>query len=435
MDKDAEFTYFMVLTVLMTMASLHNLVKSILLCRDNRANDLKISIIKLILNLSGLSYSIFNIGVLLTKNTTSLPECLTVTYLQMITNFAFSESIMIFLVWKLRKFKTSKMDDFIGYGLLFTRSLLHIIYIVFVRPQIILDNNTTLCDNDANHGRIFLLIMTINDLLIDVYVAFRFIQYIRRNLKSSQNDQPFYSSYKLIIWNSLRISMISIQHINTIIIKPPIFDYTIETIIFIILSYVITFNVGGSDDDHHLNENSLESGNYKGKNVKNDDNNNNDDDTTSDDEEVILRASNGMLLDMPLKNVRDEIKMEQKYKIEKLDPSGDVGILKQSLSFYEVASMILGRDMQFTNKNLILRNVRRRSHNNSLKGFRTKQRKLKNRLLIVYIIRFEVSYMFQPDKIGIIIHSKLNYIKPFDLFSYNKVQKRIVCFQFVLSKF
>ncbi|CAG8478349.1 23035_t:CDS:2 [Rhizophagus irregularis] len=318
MDKDAEFTYFMVLTVLMTMASLHNLVKSILLCRDNRANDLKISIIKLILNLSGLSYSIFNIGVLLTKNTTSLPECLTVTYLQMITNFAFSESIMIFLVWKLRKFKTSKMDDFIGYGLLFTRSLLHIIYIVFVRPQIILDNNTTLCDNDANHGRIFLLIMTINDLLIDVYVAFRFIQYIRRNLKSSQNDQPFYSSYKLIIWNSLRISMISIQHINTIIIKPPIFDYTIETIIFIILSYVITFNVGGSDDDHHLNENSLES--------------------------VILRASNGMLLDMPLKNVRDEIKMEQKYKIEKLDPSGDVGILKQSLSFYEVASMILGRD-------------------------------------------------------------------------------------------
>ncbi|PKK77261.1 hypothetical protein RhiirC2_844473 [Rhizophagus irregularis] len=344
MDKDAEFTYFMVLTVLMTMASLHNLVKSILLCRDNRANDLKISIIKLILNLSGLSISIFNIGVLLTKNTTSLPECLTVTYLQMITNFAFSESIMIFLVWKLRKFKSSKMDDFIGYGLLFTRSLLHIIYIVFVRPQITLDNNTTLCDNDANHGRIFLLIMTINDLLIDVYVAFRFILYIRRNLKSSQNDQPFYSSYKLIIWNSLRISMISIQHINTIIIKPPIFDYTIETIIFIIFSYVITFNVGGSDDDHHLNENSLESGNYKGKNVKNDDNNNNDDDTTSDDEEVILRASNGMLLDMPLKNVRDEIKMEQKYKIEKLDPSGDVGILKQSLSFYEVASMILGRD-------------------------------------------------------------------------------------------
>lgn len=131
------------------------------------------------------------------------------------------------------------------------------------------------------------------------------------------------------------------QHINTITIKPPIFDYTIETIIFIILSYIITFNVGRSDDDH-LNENSLESGNYKGKNVKNDNNNNNN--TTSDDEEVILRASNGMLLDMPLKNVRDEIKMEQKYKIEKLDPNGDVGIFKQSLSFYEVASMILGRD-------------------------------------------------------------------------------------------
>ncbi|GBC08258.1 hypothetical protein RclHR1_00080035 [Rhizophagus clarus] len=269
-------------------------------------------------------------------NTTSLSECLAVTYLQMITNFAFSESIMIFLVWKLRKFRKSEMDNYIVYGLLFTRSLLYIIYIVFVRPQITFDTvtpNITLCDNDANHGRTFLLITTAIDLLIDAYVAFRFIQYIRRNLKSCQND---HLSYKLIIWNSLRISMISIQHINTITIKQPIFDYAIEAIIFIILSYAITFNIESSDDDHS-NGNDLESGNnnYKGKNVSNDD--------TSDDD-IVLRASNGMLLNMPLKNVRDEIKMEQKYKTEKLDPNGDVGILKQSLTFYEVASMILGKD-------------------------------------------------------------------------------------------
>jgi hypothetical protein len=181
-----------------------------------------------------------------------------------------------------------------------------------------------------------LLITTINDLLIDAYVAFRFIQYIRKNLKSSQNDQQLHLSYKSILWNSLRILMILMRHINTIIIKQPIFDYTIETVIFIILSFLITLDVERSDDDHP-NENSLESGNYKGKNASNDS-------TTSDDDNVVLRASNGMLLDMPLKNVRDEIKMEQKYKIQKLDPNGDVGILRQSLSFYEVVSVLFGKD-------------------------------------------------------------------------------------------
>jgi hypothetical protein len=51
-----------------------------------------------------------------------------------------------------------------------------------------------------------------------------------------------------------------------------------------------------------------------------------------------------MLVDMPLKNVRDEIKMEQQYKIEKLDPNSDVGLLKHSLSFYEVISVLFGND-------------------------------------------------------------------------------------------
>jgi hypothetical protein len=136
--------------------------------------------------------------------------------------------------------------------------------------------------------------------------------------------------------------MASLQHINTITFKLSIVGYMIKTVIFIILSYVITFIVDLTPDDH-LNEFDLESGYYKKtiipklslKNLKV---------PSVSNEDIVLRTSNGMLVDMPLKNVRDEIKMEQQYKTKKLDPNSDVGLLKQSLSFYEVASYFLGND-------------------------------------------------------------------------------------------
>ncbi len=48
-----------------------------------------------------------------------------------------------------------------------------------------------------------------------------------------------------------------------------------------------------------------------------------------------------MLLNMPLKNVHDEIKMEQLYDVEKVDNNKKIGAEMRSLSFYEVTSMIL----------------------------------------------------------------------------------------------
>src|SRR5581483_2367501 len=98
-------------------ASLHNLVTSILLYRVNNNKSKISSVIKIIFNISGLACSASGIGVLLTTNTTSLSDCLTVTYLQMIMNFIFSESIIVFLVWKLRQFKRLKKLDYILYVL------------------------------------------------------------------------------------------------------------------------------------------------------------------------------------------------------------------------------------------------------------------------------------------------------------------------------
>ncbi|CAB4380836.1 unnamed protein product [Rhizophagus irregularis] len=347
MDYTIELNCFMILTSLMIMASIHNLIKSILLYRSN---NLKISsILKIILNSSGLACGLSNIGLFLTINTTSLSECLTITYLQAILNFIFSESVIIFLVWKLRQFRKSKLDDYIVYGLLLIRSLFNIIFIAFVRPQVVISPDVSLCDNDAHYGRCFLLITTIADLLIDLYVAFRIIQYIlgysitNQSEKQQQRPQRPHSFYKLIVLNSLPILMALLYHINTLIFKLSIVGYMIKIVIFIILSYVITFIIDLPPEKVHINESNLENGNYE-KSFIPKLSLNNLKEPSIPNEDIVLRASNGMLVDMPLKNVRDEIKMEQQYKIEKLDPNSDVGLLKHSLSFYEVISVLFGND-------------------------------------------------------------------------------------------
>jgi hypothetical protein len=112
------FIYFLL------QASVHNLIESISLYR---AHVLKVSsTIKIIFNVCGLACGISNIVILLTSTTASLSQCLATTYLEMITNFAFSELVMIFLIWKLRQLRKSKNHDYIGYGLLLTRSSLHV---------------------------------------------------------------------------------------------------------------------------------------------------------------------------------------------------------------------------------------------------------------------------------------------------------------------
>src|ERR1044072_1520739 len=95
---------------------------------------------------------------------------------------------------------------------------------------------STDCDDRINT---FLLVTIITDLLLCAYIAIRYYQYVRSNLKLIQSEQ--YSS-KLIVWNMLRILMSS-THVNFTISGLPTVSYTIQIIIFIILSYVITFDV------------------------------------------------------------------------------------------------------------------------------------------------------------------------------------------------
>ncbi|RGB37155.1 hypothetical protein C1646_757206 [Rhizophagus diaphanus] len=288
MNYTVELNYFMILTTLMIVTSTHNLIKSVVFYRGD--NFKFSSILKITFNISGLACALSNIGLLITINTTSLSK-----------------------FWKLRQFIKSKLDNCIVYGLLLIRSLFYIIFIAFIKPQVTFEINGTSCNNDAHHEKWF-LITTIADLLIDVYVAFRIIQCIlgystTNKSEEQQQSQRSHSPYLLIVLNSIPILVASLYHINTFVFKLSI-------------------------DLPHISEYDLENGNYERSVVQ----------PSIPDEDIVLRTSNGMLVEMPLNNVRDEIKMEQQYKIEKLNPDSDVGFLKQSLSFYEVISVLFGND-------------------------------------------------------------------------------------------
>jgi hypothetical protein len=182
-----------------------------------------------------------------------------------------------------------------------------------------------------------LLIATVTDILIDVYVAFRFFLYIR-NAKSIHCEQhSLLPSNRLIIWDSLRIFIVSMQDISIIVlshINHPTISYTILSVIFITLSYVITFDVGKSDNP--TNEDDLEGDQERSLDTISE--------TSISSENIVLRASNGMLADTSLKDVRDIIRMEQQHNIEMLGPNVDIEISQQPLSFYEIVSVIFGKD-------------------------------------------------------------------------------------------
>ncbi|PKC59487.1 hypothetical protein RhiirA1_540455 [Rhizophagus irregularis] len=92
--------------------------------------DYTIKMIMIILNLSGLACSLSNIGLFHTINTTSLSE-----------------------FWKLRQFRKSILDDYIVYGLILIRNHHHYHHCI----RMTISPDVTLCDNDAHHGRCFLL--------------------------------------------------------------------------------------------------------------------------------------------------------------------------------------------------------------------------------------------------------------------------------------
>ncbi len=146
------------------------------------------------------------------------------------------------------------------------------------------------------------MIASITDLLIDGYIVICFNQHIREKQNSIQDEQHFYT------WNALLISVASIQHISNITLNPQlyqfkhsVFIYSVQTVLFIILTCVINLN-------------HLETEKDKGENV-----------------------SKTTWLNMPQENVHVKITMESDDVIEKVEIEDKT----KYLSCHEITSIIL----------------------------------------------------------------------------------------------
>ncbi|CAI2200318.1 19717_t:CDS:1, partial [Funneliformis geosporum] len=138
-----------------------------------------------------------------------------------------------------------------------------ITHAIFIRPHIVLDSDS-LCDKVLNHGKIFLMVATIADLLIDAYFAFRLIQHFRGKQNSTKDEQPYnYCDLR----NPLLVSIAFAKHLGNIILSIefvyPIIGFTIQTILFILLSCVVTYNVENSQSSNDLNDLENENENHE----------------------------------------------------------------------------------------------------------------------------------------------------------------------------
>src|ERR1043166_8096941 len=167
------------------------------------------------------------------------------------------------------------------------------------------------CDIFLTDGWIMVpLTLTIIDFLENLYFSFRFFQFARKNSLSNAST----------IWNILRISMAVSQSI-VFNWKTSDVSLIIRAVIFIIISYAITFDVGNSDSIIRPvipeASRSLEDGHERRNN---------------DDVEIDENENS--------QNSNMENGQERRYNVQMLDKDGSV--TKKSLTFNEFASVILG---------------------------------------------------------------------------------------------
>ncbi|CAG8502701.1 2764_t:CDS:1 [Funneliformis caledonium] len=97
------------------------------------------------------------------------------------------------------------------------------------------------------------MVATIADLLIDVYFAFRLIQHVRGKQSSTKDEKPYTFCH---VRNALLVSIAFALHLSNIILSTefvyPIIGFTIQTILFIILSCLVTYNVENSQSSSDL---------------------------------------------------------------------------------------------------------------------------------------------------------------------------------------
>src|SRR6266513_2748570 len=84
------------------------------------------SILKIIFNLSGVTWSMIRFSLIMIPLAASIYHCKALIYLEIFTNFFYREALAAFLLWRLKQIDYSTWDQWISFVLFIFRTLLNV---------------------------------------------------------------------------------------------------------------------------------------------------------------------------------------------------------------------------------------------------------------------------------------------------------------------
>ncbi|GBB88776.1 hypothetical protein RclHR1_15380004 [Rhizophagus clarus] len=234
------------------MISIHNMIVSFLLYKARQTN--MSNILKIIFNFGNILRFGSAWGLYMTPEIATLLQCASLQYLAFVGNVLTRVSLTAFLLWRLKQIHNNKLDNWVCLMLFLLRAGFGVAQFGFQHPGTIYvpDQNIVICDPNESTSRLYVLIQVAIEIIVDIYVTTRLIQVLRNaNRNAAQISSNMVNKSKrtlftaVMYWNFLRLFVAFVFHFA------PIFNYitkgedevvsnTIQTVINIILSYVIT---------------------------------------------------------------------------------------------------------------------------------------------------------------------------------------------------
>src|SRR5438045_262929 len=123
---------------------------------------------------------------------------------------------------------------------------------LYSNTEVLLENSLIVCNIGLTGVPTSIVLMLIaTEFLGASYFVYHYSQYIKRNLTLAKNNEAhIHLPTSLIGWDVFRFSIIMIYHMLPIPFHfklSPIILYTVQTTVFVFLSYTITFDMGKSE--------------------------------------------------------------------------------------------------------------------------------------------------------------------------------------------
>ncbi|CAG8487768.1 10736_t:CDS:2 [Diversispora eburnea] len=172
------------------------------------------NILKIIFNFSGVARSIilYTFEILSTIEFTQT-QCTILVYFSVLANFFYRQALGGFLLWRLKQIEYSTWDRSISFVLYATRTILNIILLGYLRPNL---SDPRKCDNGGKYGFLIIQLGFIGiDFIIDSFFTVRLIQILNdgnRNAATLNSiigrKTPKRTLFTAVLyWNFLRLTI------------------------------------------------------------------------------------------------------------------------------------------------------------------------------------------------------------------------------------